>query len=269
MRYRDFVIQKLGQYFKALLDPSWIILFHVVQNSAVQSILKLKLKYDTPLNILHHETLNKLTLLTVSNRLFELSERCDKTGLNESDPTFNVLFDHKHHNFNFQSRRTKKKNLGSFISALIICHDFEFYLNISKYSKLIVLLKMNSKYKFEYKNSKFLTSKFDLSILESHPIPRLNNHFPYTGLFLNSLKNFKVSSSYIEEWDSLNLALIFFKCQFFVYLCTFIFSSLCFGSITFHFLDKNWSTRAYDFFLFLCQLIKNFISYSSALIKKE
>ncbi|RNA16145.1 RNA-directed DNA polymerase from mobile element jockey-like [Brachionus plicatilis] len=43
-----------------------------IQNTTVRSILKLK--YDTPSNIVHHEAFNKLKLITVSNRLFELSE---------------------------------------------------------------------------------------------------------------------------------------------------------------------------------------------------
>ncbi|RNA29799.1 hypothetical protein BpHYR1_020270 [Brachionus plicatilis] len=56
----------------------------VIQNSAVRSILKLK--YDTLSNIMHHETFNKLNLLTVSNRLFELSERYVRAGLSHSIP---------------------------------------------------------------------------------------------------------------------------------------------------------------------------------------
>ncbi|RNA37991.1 hypothetical protein BpHYR1_022110 [Brachionus plicatilis] len=55
-----------------------------IQNTAVRSILKLK--YDTPSNIVHHEAFNKLKLLTVSNRLFELSERYVGTGLSHSIP---------------------------------------------------------------------------------------------------------------------------------------------------------------------------------------
>ncbi|RNA06653.1 RNA-directed DNA polymerase from mobile element jockey-like, partial [Brachionus plicatilis] len=56
----------------------------VIQNSAVRSILKLK--YDTPSNIIHQEAFNKLNLLTISNRLFELSERYVKAGLSHSVP---------------------------------------------------------------------------------------------------------------------------------------------------------------------------------------
>ncbi|RNA38918.1 hypothetical protein BpHYR1_036155 [Brachionus plicatilis] len=57
---------------------------HAIQNTAVRSILKLK--YDTPSNIVHHEAFNKLKLLAVSNRLFELSERYGGTGLSHSIP---------------------------------------------------------------------------------------------------------------------------------------------------------------------------------------
>ena len=56
----------------------------VIQNSAVRSILKLK--FDTSSNIMHHEALNKLKLHTVSNRLFELSERYVRRGLVNSVP---------------------------------------------------------------------------------------------------------------------------------------------------------------------------------------
>ncbi|RNA27033.1 hypothetical protein BpHYR1_052796, partial [Brachionus plicatilis] len=45
----------------------------------VRSILKLK--YDTPSNILHQEAYNKLKILTISNRLCELSERYIRAGL--------------------------------------------------------------------------------------------------------------------------------------------------------------------------------------------
>ncbi|RNA17999.1 hypothetical protein BpHYR1_012102 [Brachionus plicatilis] len=54
----------------------------VIQNSAVRSILKLR--YDTPSNILLNEAYIKLKLLTVSNRLFELSERYVRAGLSHS-----------------------------------------------------------------------------------------------------------------------------------------------------------------------------------------
>ncbi|RMZ94513.1 hypothetical protein BpHYR1_010911, partial [Brachionus plicatilis] len=60
------------------------IKFLAIQNTAVRSILKLK--YDTPSNIVHHEAFNKLKLLTVSNQLFELSERYVGTGLSHSIP---------------------------------------------------------------------------------------------------------------------------------------------------------------------------------------
>ncbi|RNA22909.1 NADPH-dependent aldehyde reductase ARI1-like isoform X1 [Brachionus plicatilis] len=44
----------------------------VIQNTAVRSILKLK--YDTPSNIMHQEAFKKLKLLTTSNRLFQLNK---------------------------------------------------------------------------------------------------------------------------------------------------------------------------------------------------
>ncbi|RNA12658.1 hypothetical protein BpHYR1_016988 [Brachionus plicatilis] len=55
-----------------------------IQNSAVRSILKLK--YDTPSKFIHQETFNKLFILTVSNRLFELSERFVRAGLSHPVP---------------------------------------------------------------------------------------------------------------------------------------------------------------------------------------
>ncbi|RNA31706.1 hypothetical protein BpHYR1_004639 [Brachionus plicatilis] len=42
--------------------------------------------FKIPSNIVHHEAFNKLKLLTVSNRLFELSERNVGTGLSHSIP---------------------------------------------------------------------------------------------------------------------------------------------------------------------------------------
>ncbi|RMZ99336.1 hypothetical protein BpHYR1_015390 [Brachionus plicatilis] len=53
----------------------------------------LKLKYDTSSNIVHHETFNKLKLLTVSNRLYELSERYEAGGLRHSVPLVVKLVD--------------------------------------------------------------------------------------------------------------------------------------------------------------------------------
>ncbi|RNA19118.1 hypothetical protein BpHYR1_006377 [Brachionus plicatilis] len=55
-----------------------------IQNTAVRSILKLK--YDSPSNIVHQEAFNKLKLLTVSSRLFELSDRYVGTELSHSIP---------------------------------------------------------------------------------------------------------------------------------------------------------------------------------------
>ncbi|RNA07838.1 hypothetical protein BpHYR1_034787 [Brachionus plicatilis] len=55
-----------------------------IQNSAVRSILKLR--FDTPSSILYHEAHNKLKFHTISNRLFELSERYVRAGLTYSVP---------------------------------------------------------------------------------------------------------------------------------------------------------------------------------------
>ncbi|RNA36719.1 hypothetical protein BpHYR1_034649, partial [Brachionus plicatilis] len=64
----------------------------VLQNSAVRFILK----YDTPFNILHHEAFNKLKLLTVSNGLFELSERYVAGRLRHSVPlVIKLVYEYK------------------------------------------------------------------------------------------------------------------------------------------------------------------------------
>ncbi|RMZ97086.1 hypothetical protein BpHYR1_028684 [Brachionus plicatilis] len=55
-----------------------------IQNSAVRYILKLR--FDTPSSILYHEAQNKLKFHTISNRLFELSERYVRAGLTNSVP---------------------------------------------------------------------------------------------------------------------------------------------------------------------------------------
>ncbi|RMZ96170.1 hypothetical protein BpHYR1_029305 [Brachionus plicatilis] len=57
---------------------------YAIQNSAVRFILKLK--YDTPSDILHNEAFDKLKLLKVSSRLFELAERYVGVGLSHSVP---------------------------------------------------------------------------------------------------------------------------------------------------------------------------------------
>ncbi|RNA41534.1 hypothetical protein BpHYR1_040579 [Brachionus plicatilis] len=71
-----------------------------IQNTAVRSFLKLK--YDTPSNIVHHKAFNKLELLTVSNRLFELSERYVGTELSHSIPLVERLV--KEYKQGFESR---------------------------------------------------------------------------------------------------------------------------------------------------------------------
>ncbi|RNA25174.1 hypothetical protein BpHYR1_002426, partial [Brachionus plicatilis] len=55
-----------------------------IQKSAVRFILKLK--YDTPSDILHNEAFDKLKLFKVSNRLFELAERYVGVELSHSVP---------------------------------------------------------------------------------------------------------------------------------------------------------------------------------------
>ncbi|RNA05494.1 RNA-directed DNA polymerase from mobile element jockey-like [Brachionus plicatilis] len=91
-------INTLGNLYKyligSILDYSFPCLnslletninrLEVIQNSAVRSILKLR--YDIPSNIVHHEAFNKLKLLKVSDRLFELSERYDRAGHSHSVP---------------------------------------------------------------------------------------------------------------------------------------------------------------------------------------
>ncbi|RNA19286.1 hypothetical protein BpHYR1_038030 [Brachionus plicatilis] len=89
-----------------------------IQNTAVRSILKLK--YDTPSNIMHHEAFNKLKLLTVSKRLFELSERYVGTGLSHSIPL--VLRQVKEYKEGFESRHIE------YPTPLCNC-----YLTISSY----------------------------------------------------------------------------------------------------------------------------------------
>ncbi|RNA29570.1 hypothetical protein BpHYR1_041903 [Brachionus plicatilis] len=66
----------------------------VIQNSAVRYILKLQ--YD-----IHQEAFNKLKLLTVSNRLFELSERYVEAGLSHSVPLVVCLNEYRE---GFESR---------------------------------------------------------------------------------------------------------------------------------------------------------------------
>ncbi|RNA18926.1 hypothetical protein BpHYR1_000590 [Brachionus plicatilis] len=84
-----------------------------IQNTAVRSFLKLK--YDTPSNIVHHEAFNKLKLLTVSNRLFELSERYVGTGLSHSIPLVERLV--KEYKEGFESRYIEYPTPLSFSSV--------------------------------------------------------------------------------------------------------------------------------------------------------
>ncbi|RNA25422.1 Sodium-coupled monocarboxylate transporter 1 [Brachionus plicatilis] len=110
IKFLDIVKQKMGSQSKTLgnlykflvgsiLDYSFPCLnsfsennikkLQAIQNTAVRSILMLK--YDNPSNIVHHEAFNKLKLLTVSNRLFELSERYVGTGMSHSIPLIERL----------------------------------------------------------------------------------------------------------------------------------------------------------------------------------
>ena len=50
-----------------------------IQNAAVRSILKLK--HDTPTNVLHHEAFEKLKIHSVENRLSDLTENYVRRGL--------------------------------------------------------------------------------------------------------------------------------------------------------------------------------------------
>ncbi|RNA44193.1 hypothetical protein BpHYR1_030749 [Brachionus plicatilis] len=95
-------IKFLDYYFPCFnsLSETNIKRLEVIQNSAVRSILKLR--YDTPSNILHNEAYNKLKLLTVSNQLFELSERYVRTGLSHSVPLTVRLVEE--YNRGFESR---------------------------------------------------------------------------------------------------------------------------------------------------------------------
>ncbi|RNA27073.1 hypothetical protein BpHYR1_012386 [Brachionus plicatilis] len=84
--YKSLVGSILDYYFPCLnsFSENNIKKLQAIQNTAVRSFFKLK--YDTLSNIVHHEAYNKLKLLTVSNRLFELSERYVGTGLSHSIP---------------------------------------------------------------------------------------------------------------------------------------------------------------------------------------
>ncbi|RNA21389.1 hypothetical protein BpHYR1_040077 [Brachionus plicatilis] len=74
-----------------VVEDPFLLLVKILQNSAVRFILKLI--YDTPSNILHHEAFNKLKFLTVLNRLFKLSEKYVAGGLRHSVPLVVKLVD--------------------------------------------------------------------------------------------------------------------------------------------------------------------------------
>ncbi|RNA09200.1 RNA-directed DNA polymerase from mobile element jockey-like [Brachionus plicatilis] len=100
--YKSLIGSILDYSFPCLnsLSETNIKRLEVIQNSAVRSILKLR--YYTPSNILHNEAYNKLKLLTVSNRLFELSERYVRAGLSHSVPLTIRLVEE--YNRGFESR---------------------------------------------------------------------------------------------------------------------------------------------------------------------
>ncbi|RNA15142.1 hypothetical protein BpHYR1_039552, partial [Brachionus plicatilis] len=56
----------------------------VIQNTAIRSILKLKM--DTPLEQLHHLALDKLKTNRIDDRLFDLNENYIRCGLKNSVP---------------------------------------------------------------------------------------------------------------------------------------------------------------------------------------
>ncbi|RNA20644.1 hypothetical protein BpHYR1_044840 [Brachionus plicatilis] len=97
---------------KVLSIKKWGLKFNTL---AVRSILKLK--YDTPSNILNQEAYNKLKLLTISNRLCELSERYIRAGLNNSVPlVLRLLEEYK---AGFESRYIEYPTPLSFSSVQI------------------------------------------------------------------------------------------------------------------------------------------------------
>ncbi|RNA30375.1 hypothetical protein BpHYR1_031953 [Brachionus plicatilis] len=79
--YKSLIGSVIDYFFPCLnsFSETNIKKIQVLQNSEVN--FKLKLKYDTPFNILHHQAFNKLKLLAVSNRLFKLSVRYGAGGL--------------------------------------------------------------------------------------------------------------------------------------------------------------------------------------------
>ncbi|RNA18251.1 RNA-directed DNA polymerase from mobile element jockey-like [Brachionus plicatilis] len=89
--------------------------FQVIKNSAVRSILKLR--YDSPSNIFHYEAYIKLKLLTISNRLFELSERYVRTELSNSVLLIVRLMEE--YNKGFESRYIEYPTQLSFSSVQI------------------------------------------------------------------------------------------------------------------------------------------------------
>ena len=67
-----------------LLSNESLRRLQVIQNTAIRSILKLKI--ETPLDLLHHLASNKLNIHRTDNRLFDLNEKYISNGLKNSVP---------------------------------------------------------------------------------------------------------------------------------------------------------------------------------------
>ncbi|RNA20471.1 hypothetical protein BpHYR1_017274 [Brachionus plicatilis] len=85
----------------------------------------LKLKYDTPSDILHNEAFDKLKLLKVSNRLFELAERYVGVGLSHSVPLVTRLVEEYMKNFEskfieYPTPLYKKKKVSTTVGLLML-----------------------------------------------------------------------------------------------------------------------------------------------------
>ncbi|RNA22946.1 hypothetical protein BpHYR1_005781 [Brachionus plicatilis] len=94
----DLDLNTLGNLYKSLIGSILDYSFPCL-NSLSETNIK---RYNTPSNIIHNEAYNKLKLLTVSNRLFELSERYVRAGLSYSVPLTVRLVEE--YNIGFESR---------------------------------------------------------------------------------------------------------------------------------------------------------------------
>ncbi|RNA14468.1 RNA-directed DNA polymerase from mobile element jockey-like [Brachionus plicatilis] len=151
--YKSLIGSILDYSFPCLncLSKTNIKRLEVIQNSAVHSILKLR--YDTPSNILHNEAYNKLKLLTVSSRLFELMERYVGTGLSHSIPLVERLM--KEYKEGYESRHIEYPTPLYTETANKLCNKNTdvsvkyFYLRLSKadsdkMSLLVLYIKFSS-----------------------------------------------------------------------------------------------------------------------------